>query len=156
HLRPGREPGPAARPGGQLGDAAFGARGLRPPLGGPGRSRGGRPARPALGRPCPRRRRASLRRGGPPAVLRPVAEPPAPLRRVDRAGHADHPTVTGMLAKLNAGARFFLSAETWRVALGEARRGPRYIGEPPAVELLDEDAGAGLRRVAIGGHHYWL
>jgi FkbM family methyltransferase len=61
-----------------------------------------------------------------------------------------------MMEKVAAGAKFFLSPETWRVALGEARRGPRALGDPPAVEPLEDDPGAGLRKVAVGDHSYWL
>lgn len=58
--------------------------------------------------------------------------------------------------KLATAARFFLSPETWRVARAERRHGPRRLDPLPAIETLEDDEAAGLRKIAIGGQSYWL
>ncbi len=64
--------------------------------------------------------------------------------------------MASLLSKMRTGARFFLNAETWRVALAESRHGRRSIGAPPTVEEVERDEAAGLCRLTIDGRDYWL
>jgi FkbM family methyltransferase len=64
--------------------------------------------------------------------------------------------MAGTLSKVGTGARLLLSAEMWRVVLGEARQGSRDVGQPPEVREVGRDEAAGLRQVEVGGDRYWL
>ena len=64
--------------------------------------------------------------------------------------------MTSTLDKIRSGTRMLLDADLWRIILREARSGKRKCEGVAEAAIVETDESAGLHRIAIGAHSYWV